>query len=171
MDGQFASKACVSVVVVKQENPQLKAHLVRIGLINNSSAAQWDHKSVNGTLKDDRGTAGASAVDRRRLRLGCHILCILSSHLLSNVHQSYLNGRRIQNKVVSCAKPAIGPGEALPEVDLSEVSMSYLLPGCQHDIKAILWSGGWGCREGGSDAGWWLFLVFTDSLGAPAGTD
>lgn len=66
MDGQFASKACVSVVVVKQENLQLKAHLVRRGLINNSSAAQWDHKSANGTPKDDRGTAGASAVGRRR---------------------------------------------------------------------------------------------------------
>lgn len=64
MDGQFVSKACVSVVVVGQENLQLKAHLVGRGLINNSSAAQCDHKSAG--LKDDRGTAGASAVGRRR---------------------------------------------------------------------------------------------------------
>lgn len=66
MDGQFVSKARVSVVVVGQENLQLKAHLVGRGLINNSSAAQCDHKSADGTLKDDRGTAGASAVGRRR---------------------------------------------------------------------------------------------------------
>lgn len=73
------------------------------------------------------------------------------------------------NKVGSCAHPGKASRDALPEVYLSEVSMSYLLPGCQHDIMALILSGGG--REGGSDAGWWLFLAFTDSLGASAGTD
>lgn len=101
----------------------------------------------------------------------CHVLSILSSRLLSNMHWSCLNSRRIPNKVVSCANAAL---EKHPETlrqgwILSEASMSYLLPGCQHDIAMILWSGG--CREGGADAGWSLFLVFTDSLGASAGMD
>lgn len=65
MDGQFVSRPA-SVVVVEQENLQLKAHLAGGRLINNSSAAQWDHKSADGTLKDDRGTAGASAAGRGR---------------------------------------------------------------------------------------------------------
>lgn len=36
-------------------------------------------------------------------------------------------------------------------------------------ISTMLRSGG--CREGGADAGWSLFLLFTDSLGASAGMD
>lgn len=48
--------------------------------------------------------------------------------------------------------------DAPPVVDLSEVSMSYLLPGCQRDITMILWSGG--RQEGGSDAGWCLGFFF-----------
>lgn len=37
---------------------------------------------------------------------GCHVLCILSSRLLPNVHWSCLNSRRIPNKVVSRANAA-----------------------------------------------------------------
>ena len=37
---------------MEQESLQLKAHFVSERLINNSSAAQWDHKSVDGTLRD-----------------------------------------------------------------------------------------------------------------------
>lgn len=44
-------EACVSAVVV-QGSLQLKAHFVSGKLINNSTAAQWDHKSVDGTLED-----------------------------------------------------------------------------------------------------------------------
>lgn len=42
----------MSVVVVEQESLQLKAHFVSEGLINNLSATQWDHKSVDGKLKN-----------------------------------------------------------------------------------------------------------------------
>lgn len=48
------ARACVSVL----SSVQLKAHFASGRLINNSSAAQWDHKSVDGTMKDINVRAG-----------------------------------------------------------------------------------------------------------------
>lgn len=62
-------EACLSVVVVEQKSLQLKAHFVGEGrLINNASAAQWDHKSVDGPLKD------VSVAVYKPLLLGLHII-------------------------------------------------------------------------------------------------
>lgn len=88
------------------------------------------------------------------------------------MHWSCLNSRRIPNKVVSCANTALEehPERRRQPGILPEVSMSYLLPGCQRDIAIMLCSGG--CREGGAAAGRSLFWgFFPDSLGASAGME
>lgn len=67
---------------------------------------------------------------------------------------------------MSCENPGKGPRDALPEVDLSEVSLSYLLPGCQHDIMATLWSWGGGAEKAAlmQDGGCFWFLLTHSGL-------
>lgn len=92
----------------------------------------------------------------------CHILCVLSSRLLSNMHWRCLNCNTIPNKVVSCVNTAMEkhPERLRQAWILSEASMSYLLPGCQHDAAMLLRSGG--CR--GGDGACFCFLATRSGL-------
>lgn len=105
-----------------QENLQLKAHLVwGGGVINNSSAAQWDHKSADGTPEDDRGTAGAPAAGGERgasseycTRAEAPRRRSPSSRSLSEARRSRSSSRRIRSKVFSSRASAAVP-EKHPE--------------------------------------------------------